>query len=111
MSETLETKINKIHDLCNKLNVIDYKEYCIMNNFKDLEKKYDDFKYIHKLKFSIESEVDELDDIHELIQIIYFTKSSNLKKLATKKGVKLYDTNDINFFIKQYNINPVIIEI
>jgi len=111
MTETIQTKINKIYDLCDQLNIIDYKEYCIMNNFKNLEKKYDDFKYIHKLKFSLESEVDELDDIHELIQIIYFTKLNNLKKLATTKGVKLYDTNDINFFIKQYNINPVIIEI
>jgi hypothetical protein len=105
-------KINAIHELCKQLNIFDYKEYCIINDFKNLNKKYSDFEYVNKLKFSInEDDIDQIDDIYELIQVVHTMKLNNLKKVAIIKGIKLYELEDINYFIKQYNIESYVIEI
>ena len=42
----INQKIKKIQDLCYKLNEIDFKDYCITNQFKNLKRSPSDFDYV-----------------------------------------------------------------
>jgi hypothetical protein len=50
----INQKIKKIQDLCYKLNEIDFKDYCITNQFKNLKRSPNDFDYVKNLKFAYE---------------------------------------------------------
>jgi len=96
----INNKIKKIQDLCYKLNEIDFKDYCITNQFKNIKRSPSDFDYVKNLKFDI----DELDDDYMLITLIYTTKLNQLTEKATKVNINLFEDLDLDFFIKHYGI-------
>jgi hypothetical protein len=96
----INQKIKKIQDLCYKLNEIDFKDYCITNQFKNLKRSPNDFDYVKNLKFDI----DELDDDYMLITLIYTTKLRQLTEKASMININLYEDENLDFFIKQYGI-------
>ena len=96
----INQKIKKIQDLCYKLNEIDFKDYCITNQFKNLKRSPSDFDYVKNLKFDI----DELDDDYMLITLIYTTKIRQLTEKASMININLYEDQNLDFFIKQYGI-------
>jgi len=98
----MEEKISQLQQICYKLDIIQFKQYCITNNFKNLKKKLIDFNNFENLKLGFEE--DDIDDLIELFNVLVMGNYKNLMELANKNNINLLEDKDVIYFIKHYNI-------
>jgi hypothetical protein len=98
----MEEQIKNLEKICHKLDIYQYKLYCISNEFKNLTKKFSDFNTFKNLKLSFV--LDEIEDNILLFTILANGHNKKLKDCANTKSIDVFENKDINFFIKFYNI-------
>ena len=98
----MEEKINELQQICYKLDIIQFKHYCITNNFKNLKKKLVDFNNFENLKLGFEE--DDIDDLIQLFNVLVIGNYKNLMELANKNNINLLEDKDVIYFIQHYNV-------
>lgn len=98
----MEEKISELQQICYKLDIIQFKQYCITNNFQNLKKKLVDFNNFENLKLGFEE--DDIDDLIQLFTVLVIGHSKNLKELAIKNNINLFEDKDVIYFIQHYNV-------
>jgi hypothetical protein len=95
-----EQKKEIIIETCKKIDYINFKFEAIQSEFKNIKKKFSHYNYIKKIN-NIESW--SMYDIVEL-ERTYKNINNKLKNLSNKENINLFEDQDINYFIKYYNI-------
>ena len=98
----MEEQIKELEKVCDKLDIYQYKLYCISNEFKNLTKKFSDFSTFKNLKLSFV--LDEIEDNILLFTILANGHNKKLKDCANIKFIDVFENEDIDFFIKFYKI-------
>jgi hypothetical protein len=98
----MEQKITQLQQICYKLDIIQFKEYCITNNFKNLQKKLINFNNFENLKLGFEE--DDIDDLIQLFTVLIMGHTKNLKDLAITNNINLFEDKDVIHFIQYYNV-------
>jgi len=93
-----DQKLQIIIEICKKIDIVSFKYLCIKSKFKNVPNKYSDFNYIIAYK-SIDNwsmyQISELENNY---------KNQYKKLLGSSKNIDLLEDQDINYFIKYYNI-------
>jgi hypothetical protein len=91
-------KMNRIIDTCKKIDYLYFKLYAIISKFKNLKNKLSDYDYIKKFK-----NIDNMTMIDVIaLEQAYKVIDKDIKRHS--KNIDLFEDQDINYFIKYYNV-------
>ena len=98
-----DEKMNIIIDTCKKIDYLYFKLYAIISKYKNLKNKLSDYDYIKKL-----NNIDNWTMINVIaLEKTYKVIDKDIKRhinLNINKNIDLFEDQDINYFIKYYNV-------